>query len=99
MIAATLRQTAAPQANAKSEIHMAAFPVSFALIVDRARSQRRTRLSVPGTSFSFGKITPFLTGKPAPRGRIATSAALANTGTNRSGSNVMAIVIPTFDLV
>jgi hypothetical protein len=52
MIAATLKQMAAPAANVNSEIHMAQFPLSaldFRLILCRAGGQRRAELSVPGT--------------------------------------------------
>ena len=62
-IAATLRQTAAPHASVKSEIHMASLVLLSTSLrsFPRARSQRRSRPSVPGTLlFNSGKIAPFV---------------------------------------
>jgi hypothetical protein len=56
MIAATLRHTAAPEANAKSEIHMAWLPLSVSFSPGSfvgTRQQRRTRPGVPGTIAFF----------------------------------------------
>jgi hypothetical protein len=90
MIAATQRQTAAPVANVKSEIHMRASLVLFSARGHRGSAQSTPSLNIRSWNFS-GILIPFSFGMEPPKSHGFVLPSLKPPH--------LTAALPTFDVV